>query len=168
MAAGDKAFWSDIANAINPPLCKLVQQIAGQQTALVTVTDVVLTFGAGSEEIDTHNIHDTVTNNSRVTPNVAGYYRCHVRPILAFNTTVSAIQSWVRKNGAAAERSGNAKPSATTGVNLAGQPFTTILPFNGTTDYVEAGLQFTASANQATNNVAGSLSTFIVEYIRPL
>lgn len=168
MAAGDKALWSDVADAINPPITKLVQQVAGQQTALATGADTVLTFGAGSEEIDTHNYHDTVTNNSRVTPTKAGYYEIEIRPIYAFSTTITAVGTFVRKNGAVVERSGNQKPNGTNNVNTAAPTLETVLACNGTGDYFEAGTTFTGTANQATNNVAGSLSVFIVRYLRPL
>ena len=147
-------------------VCKLVQQVAGQQTALTTATDIVLTFGASSEEIDTHNAHDTTTNNSRITPTVAGIYRVDIKPILAFSTTITSIGTALRKNGTVVERTGNHKPNATANVNIGAPQFSTMIAMNGTTDYLEAVVFFVASANQATNNVAGSTCTFTVTYER--
>ena len=170
VAAGATVDATDIVDlqgkTTGRPLVKLIQQVA--QTGITTGSDTVLTFGSGSEDIDTHGYHDTATNNSRVTPQLAGYYRLTVRPILAFNTTTTAGHGFVRKNGTIVERGGNSKPTGTVNVNVGLGEFSTILSANGTTDYFEAGFQVTATANQATNVTAGSASVFIVEFIRPL
>lgn len=152
--------------SMDNPICKLIQQVA--QTGLLTGSDTVLTFGSGSEDIDTHNFHDSIGAPTRVTPNIPGYYGLTVKPVLAFNTTTTALGSFFRKNGTIVERSGNTKPNATNNVNVTPGNATTILPANGSTDYFEGGVSFTATANQATNVVAGSESQFIVQYIRPL
>lgn len=165
MAAGDKAFWDDVADAIFRPLVRLVQQAA--QTGLASGANTVLTFGAGSEDIDTHNWHDTAVNNTRVTPTKAGYYKVTVMPVFAFSTTITSLNSFIRKNGSIVQRSGNVKP-ASTNVNTGAPQLSMILTANGTTDFFEGGVTFAGSANNDTNAVAGAASTFEVEYLRPL
>ena len=44
MPAGDNAYWSDVANLVNKPLVRLVQQAADTFTTAVTRS---LSFGAG-------------------------------------------------------------------------------------------------------------------------
>ena len=53
----------------NPPACRVYHN-ANQ--ALASATDVVLAFN--QERYDTDSMHDTVTNNSRITFNTAGLY----------------------------------------------------------------------------------------------
>lgn len=169
MAAGDKIFYADsasiIAGSTQKAMVRLVQQTTGNQTALVSGADTVLLFGAGSEDIDTNNYHDVTTNTSRVTPTVAGYYRCEVKGVYAFSGTITSCNTSVRKNGGTWDRTGNAKPG-TTGVNCGTPPLSVPIFLNGSGDYVEAVLQFVGTANQATNNVAGSTCTFQVTFER--
>lgn len=149
------------------PVVKLVQQAAANQTALASATDQVITFGSGSEEIDTHNWHDVSSNTSRITIGTgwAGVYRVDIKIIMAFSTTITSINSCLRKNGANLERSGNTKPNATANVNVAATPLSTLVTL-AAGDYIEAVTTFVASANQATNNSAGSTCTFQLAFER--
>lgn len=169
-ASGDKVVASGISTiegyTTGAPICKLVQQAS--QTALVSAADTVLTFGTSSEEIDTHNFHDESTNNTRVTPSTAGYYRLMVTGTYQFSTTITAAHCFVRKNGTVVERTGNTKPNGTNNINTTAGVLYTVLTANGSTDYFEAGVNFTGTANQATNATAGSQSRFLVEFMRPL
>jgi hypothetical protein len=146
MAAGDKSFWSDVANAISPPQGRLVQQAAGVQTGIVSGTATAVTFGAGSEDLDTNNFHDTATNNSRVTPTVAGWYRVHGAIALAGATDYTILEAFIRKNGSTglppAYRSTGASASAQTLV------FGTsaLVQCNGSTDYFEICMRITKTA----------------------
>lgn len=74
VAAGDPVKAVDItALAIASTLTPMVRLI--QQTAQsIAASNTALTFGAGSEDIDTNGWHDVTTNPSRITPNIAGYY----------------------------------------------------------------------------------------------
>jgi hypothetical protein len=167
VAAGDPVESADITTITDyttgKPLVRMIQATA--QTGLLTGVDTILTFT--TEDIDTHGFHDPVTNNTRITPSVAGYYRIDVKPVYAFSTTITSMNTFFRKNGSVVERSGNMKP-ASTNVNQANTPLTAISSANGSTDYFEGGTNFTGSANQATNGVVGSQSTIQVEFIRPL
>ena len=54
-----------MANDVNSPKVRLVQQAAGVQT--IATSDTTLTFGSGSEDYDTNGWHDETTNPSRIT-----------------------------------------------------------------------------------------------------
>lgn len=155
----------EAAAPLTRPLVRLEQKTA--QTGLAT-GDHVLTFGTGSEAVDTHSFHSESVNTSRVTPDKPGWYRVDVKPIMAFSTTISYISSFVRKNGAVYERTGNLKPTTSNAVNTGGPRLSSMVPANGSSDYFEVGVSFTASANQATNDTAGSQSVMQVEYLGPL
>jgi hypothetical protein len=62
--AGDPIYASDINPAIEPPMCHLVQQTA--QTGWTSNTLTVVTFGSGSEVVDTDTLHDQSSNTSRI------------------------------------------------------------------------------------------------------
>jgi hypothetical protein len=159
MAAGDKAFWSDLANAVNPPIVKLVQQA----TQLISAA-VALTFGAGSEEIDTHNFHDPATNPSRITPTVPGTYRVTATLNMQAGTYSSLLMVF-RKNGANTTPLVTYRPdpaSATAAAQL-----TTLLTANGTTDYFEIIVQTTPAGTTSIASGGVQASTFECEYKRP-
>jgi hypothetical protein len=162
MAAGDKAYWSDVANAINPPLVRLVQQ-AGQ--SIPDATQTALTFGAGSEDIDTHGFHDTVTNNTRITPNVAGYYEFRGVYYTGAPTTPVSIDASFRKNGSTSIPSGERVNS---GAIATGVMATCTQPMNGSTDYMEF-MAFQDSSGAVNTNVSARFTSYVeCEYIRPL
>jgi len=168
-AAGDpiRATDDDVITQASSgkPLVRLIQQVA---QSIPSGISTAITFGAGSEDIDTNGWHDTVTNNTRVTPTVAGYYRVtggYVTTTSSF-AAANSIDCAVAKNGVSAA-SGERQGGATTNTQLmciAGA----ILSANGTTDYFEC------MANQVTGvaintHIAQRLSSFLeVEFLRPL
>lgn len=145
------------------PLLRLVQQ-SGQSIANNSPT--ALTFGSGSEEIDTHNWHNEVTNNSRYTPQLAGHYRINVTVVMT-SATYSQVVAAVAKNGTRVDGQIPMRPDAATGA-ASGAFATAMLPMNGSTDYVEGFAAFTASGTSSTNAVAGFRCVLEVEYLRPL
>lgn len=168
--AGARVKSADITTVENYTsgrgLTRLVQQAA--QTGNASAASLVLTFGTGSTDFDLGNWHDEATNNTRVTPTVAGYYRIIVKPVIAFNGAITGINTFVRKNGAVIERTGNHRPN-TTGINAGGIMLETWATANGSTDYFEGGVTCTTSSGTwDTNGVAGSLSVLQVEFMRPL
>src|SRR4051812_6538784 len=98
VAAGDPVESADITTITDyttgKPLVRLTQQAAQS----IATTNTAITFGASSEDIDTHGFHDTVTNNTRVTPTVAGYYRISATYISAA-TVAPFLAVTIGKNG---------------------------------------------------------------------
>jgi hypothetical protein len=165
MAAGDKAFWSDVLNAIRPPVCKLVAQAI---QSIPYNSAAVLQFGAGSEEIDTHNFHDTSVNASRITPTIAGYYRLTGSYVTVARGDYQNLGCVINKNGVNAgvfHRRGEST------FNVLKTAYTeTILACNGTGDYFELAVYQVNAAAVAANTQTGTglASTFIAEYLGTL
>lgn len=168
-AAGDPVRATDddtiTQSSSAKPLVRLIQQVA---QSLVSGANTALTFSAGSEDIDTDGWHDTVTNNSRVTPTVAGYYRVTAAVNFVASTTTVGMQALTAKNGSVQSPSSRARPNASSLV--AGAQADALLSANGTTDYFEAfGWQSdSGAAARLTNITAAASSTLEVEFLRPL
>ena len=165
MAAGDKAFWSDIADAINPPLIRLVQQAAD---TFVTGVAKAVTFGAGSEDIDTHGFHDTAVNNTRITPTKAGYY--DFRGTIFFASAAhndQQIQAFIYKNGVIVAPGNRVRWNATTATQKSIEAYA-MIPMNGTTDYVELQGTQNTGGNLLTQVGGGLNSVLEGKYLRPL
>jgi len=167
VAAGATVDATDITDlqgkTTGKPIGRLVQQ-AAQSIPDATVT--ALTFGAGSEEFDTHGQHDTSTNPSRITPNLAGYYRFTGVYYTATMSTPVSIDASFRKNGSGSIASGGRYiPSSGTAQGVLA---TCTQPMNGTTDYIEF-MAFQDSAGAVNTNVAGRFTSWLEwEFVRPL
>ncbi len=147
------------------PLVRLVQQAAQSMPANATAA---LTFGSGSEDIDTHNIHDPASNTSRITPTVAGYYRLSATLWLSTSTISNVnFQIFIAKNSVITPP--GYRQSWTAGGNaIRSVAVTAMATCNGSGDYFEAfGLQGTAGA--INTQVGGGVnSVFEAEFLRPL
>jgi hypothetical protein len=129
-------------------------------------TITALTFGASSEDIDTHGFHDTASNTSRITPTVAGYYRFYGVYYCGTISVPVTIDASFRKNGATTIASGGKSPEAGTAAKSV--TASCIQSMNGSTDYMEfMALQDSAGATN-TNVSARFTSIFECEFIRPL
>lgn len=111
--------------AIDGPAFSAYQSSA--QT-LATTTYTKLQFQ--TEEFDTNNCFDNVTNY-RFTPNVAGYYQ-FIAGFEVGAATVGCILKFY-KNGSAIKNAGNSNPSSLTSIYGS-----SLIYLNGSTDYVEA------------------------------
>jgi hypothetical protein len=160
MAAGDIIFWSDVADAIRPPVTRLVQQAV---QSLPTGTSTPVTFGAGSEEIDTHSFHDTAVNTSRITPTKPGRYRAVGTVNVASSAAVTVLTALIGKNGAGVQPFPRTKPAAvavTTGAQASA-----IVELNGTTDYVELYANQVSGGALNTQASGGVNSVLELEYL---
>lgn len=151
----------------------LVRLVATSTQSLTNNTNTAILFGAGSEDIDTHNYHDTATNTSRVTPTLAGYYECFGTIMFGARTDYTNLNAWIRKSGASnlagGTRNGGAFGSPAGSQVNTGVAFATV-SCDGVTDYIElVGNQSnTAAAAQNTNQSSQFSSCLEVRYLRPL
>jgi hypothetical protein len=168
-AAGDPLVSSDTIAVedytIRKPLVRLVQAVA---QALTNNTDAAITFT--TEDIDTHGFHDNATNNSRITPSLAGYYQVTGRVVFSGDNDFTILQARIARNGsvqAAIERNLNPGTSSSAGRAASASG---IFSANGTTDYFELwGLQANTSAAATPTNIGGSFaSTLECIFLRPL
>jgi hypothetical protein len=169
VAAGDPVYATDVDTLADQttgrPLVRLVQQTA---QSLTDNTEAAITFGSGSEDIDTHGYHDTSSSNTRVTPGLAGYYQVTGTLVMVARADYATIVARVGKNGSAQAPAGRQGPNATSSARSV--TATAMLSANGTTDYFELlGTQDnTANVAQLTS-VGGSFASVLeVEYLRPL
>ncbi len=168
MAAGDPIFWSDVDYAINKPMVRLLQQAA--QTGIASGSNTAMTFGTGSEEIDTHGFHNTSSNTSRITPTIAGYYRFHGGIAWTGNTDYTVLQAFLRLSGL----TGIPPATRVAGITASSQTQVVqcdaIIACNGSTDYVElVGAHVRSGAGTSATVLSSQFTTvFECEYLRPL
>ena len=157
------ALLQDLADkTLNRPFVRLV---AAATQNLTNNTSTAIQFGTGSTSIDTHGYHSEVTNNSRVTPLIAGYYRATGLVAYGNSSTYTSLQTVIRFNGtdqAANERHGPNTTLSPRGVHAEG----TFL-CNGTTDYLELGGLQVSGGTVATTSSGSTTSYFEVEFLRP-
>lgn len=153
---------ADVLNAATfRPYCKVHQTVA--QTGLLTGATTVISFT--TEDHDPEGWHDNVTNNSRITPNIAGDYEVTVEGAYAGTATITSSFTGIFLNGALASRSGNQKPNATSSLSAFTPTWVDVITCNGTTDYLEMIISFSGSANQDTNVSTTGQARFIVRYL---
>jgi hypothetical protein len=149
---------------VNRPFVRLV---AAATQNLTNNTSTAIQFGTGSTSIDTHGYHSEVTNNSRVTPLVAGYYRAVGAVSYGARVDYTSLQTVIRFNGADQSANQRSGPNATSSPRSEAAEGTFLC--NGTTDYLElGGAQVNgAAATQATTSSGSTTSYFEVEFLRP-
>jgi hypothetical protein len=159
VAAGAKIIAADIPLE-NYPVGRMVQAVA-QSIPDATITALTFT----TEDFDTHGQHDPVTNNSRITPNVAGYYEFHGVYYTAAPTTPANMDAFFRKNGTGSQASGDRGNDGALAQSRAAH---ITQPMNGTTDYMEL-CAFQDSAGATNSNVSARFTSYVEwKYLRPL
>lgn len=153
-----------LAGSVNRPIVRLVAQAA---QALTNATDVALTFGASSEVVDTDGYHNEVTNNTRITPTRAGWFKLTATVYLPSSASYTAIQIAIRQNGATLMPSLSRHIPPLIG-GARSQTVIMTVQANGTTDYFEAVAQQISGSSQNTLASGSNSSTFECEFIRDL
>jgi hypothetical protein len=169
-AAGEPVFISDIARMLaassERPICRCLA------TSTQNIPDATLTpLAFGAEDFDTHGFHDPVTNNSRITPTVAGYYRFAGTYFNGPRTDFVTVDASFRKNGATSMAPADRRTFSTAATQVSQAmscSATAIIYCNGTTDYVElmAFQDNAAGVANTTNQSARFSSVFECEFIR--
>ena len=104
--------------------------------SIATAVQTVLPWAAGSELADDLNWHNDVTNNSRITPTIAGLYLVQAAATYAAN---GGVGDYIRILLNGATYADNAANHAATGAN-SGLAMATLVVCNGTTDYLELAI----------------------------
>lgn len=116
---------------LNPPLFK------GYQSAAQSIADSTVTaLGINTTAIDTYGGHSNVTNNSRYTAMVAGYYLVIANAGFAANASGNRLVE-IHQNGGAALNIAQGVGFAPTAANN-GVVSTASLSFLNANDYIEA------------------------------
>jgi hypothetical protein len=140
---GNANVRDNVAFLANPPACRVYNN-ANQSVADQTFTTVAL----NSERFDTDNMHDTVTNNSRITFNTAGIYVVTFCGQFAAAADYSLIAFAIRLSGGS--NIAYQDLQNTVSAETAGLTITTIYKF-AVADYVEARVYQDNSPNAARN-----------------
>lgn len=145
-AEWNASLYSALSMILNPPMVH-VQQKTAQTIANNSFTG--LNFD--TEVIDTEGVHSLTVNPSRITPKTPGWYMGWFGASWANNVTGRRIVQ-PRKNGSLLVSAGTYgrvewRPTAS-GTTQKGFRFW--MPFNGTTDYLEAAVWQNSGASLAT------------------
>lgn len=155
---------ADLMNtAAYRPYAKCHQTVA--QTGLTNASTNIISFT--TEDHDPEGWHDNVTNNSRITPLLAGDYRVTVQGGVSATTTCNNTFTGIFLNGALYTRSGNYRMTEPVSSNLSIMTPTHVdtVTMNGTTDYLEMVIGISTSATESTNVSSTGFSRMIVEYL---
>lgn len=133
------------------PKCRVYHSAA--HTAVVQPG---VTMAWDSESYDPNTMHDTVTNNSRITVPVAGYYLCCLSAIIVKDTAQQAVELRIRSNGSDLES--RAQHEA---IDLSGVVQLTLVDLISLAadEYIEGQFGYVSSAGADTVN--GADSTFM-------
>lgn len=113
-----------------------VPLFVGYQSAAQSIPNATLTaIGMDTTGTDLYGGHSNVTNNSRYTPNVAGWFMVVASVGLAANSAANRF-AIVYKNGAGVNL-GTAGSFTPTNANSSGNQSIAFVQCNGTTDYLE-------------------------------
>jgi hypothetical protein len=169
IGGGEKILSPDIlALQASSSTKGLVRLIASAVQSIPHNTNTALSF-TGAESIDTNGWHNPASNDSRITPDKAGYFLITGTAAMSGRTDYGTISVWIRKNGAT-----NIAPAVRINPpaisQITGTQVSTRFDANGTTDYFEVVVLHTNTAAVAvnTNNSAQFSCAFEVEYLRPL
>lgn len=119
-----------------------IQMFAGRRTsnyALPSGSGTLCPIPLDTEDVKTSGItHSTVTNSSRVTPTVAGYYACVGSLFWNSDTDTTQRKCILRKNGTTTVPGSQSLIAYPGGSQLIGQAAPlSIVQMNGSTDYIE-------------------------------
>jgi hypothetical protein len=138
------------------PVCRVV---ANATQSVADATTTAMTFL--QEDIDTHGMHSTSVNTSRLTPTVPGIYRFYTSVIFAGRVDWTSTQAFIRKNGstqlAPADKKANSVNAQA--VSMATEAW---VDMNGTTDYVESCVFLDNTANTATLSVQSTQQSCVL------
>ena len=122
----------------------------------------ITTIAFDAEDFDPNGWHSTSSNNERVLPDVAGWYRVTLVLSWTADTDLTRVFGIVTKNGGTIDT--DDRPyTVPTGVGVQNRVVTTLVSMNGTTDY------FTATCYQENTSTGTNVMTpvMLVEFVRP-
>ena len=148
------------AASTSKPAGRMVQTVA--QTGIANNTITAMSFT--TEDLDTDNAHNTVTNNTRVTPTRAGWYRVHGSVAFTGQTDYTALEALIRTGGSLSlPPAGRMQPSATSTTLLV--PCTALVFCNGSSDYFELCYRAVRSGAGTSSTVVSVQFATVLEWV---
>ena len=166
--AGFPFYIADLRPRLEPALCHLVQQSA--QTGWTSNTLTAVTFGSGSEVIDTDSIHDEASNTSRlVIGKRLGWWEVSGVYAAASNSATSIIRAAMYKNGAVINGSFGGLQLSSTGSFYTVSTPRLLVEATSDTDHVELYGHQTAGSGTIGTAINSSMvaSTITAAWKRP-
>lgn len=164
-AVGQKltaALLQELADyTVNRPIGRIV---ASGTQALADNTLTAIQF-SGTDDIDTGGHHNPSSNNTRITPNVAGYYEILVMGFFQAQATPVISEVSVRLNGATSLAPAGRYPGSTQAFSL---PSYVYQEMNGTTDYIELMMLQDSAGADSTNQSIQFSSVIQWQLLRPV
>lgn len=151
----------------NPSACYLLQQTA--QTGWSSGTNTAITFGSGSEVLDTDALHDTSTNNTRIVigKRLGWWQVCGVY-CAPNNGNTTLLRCVVGKNGSALNGGMTSIPFSGSSAFITMPSPVVMVEATSATDYVELYGYQTAGAGTLGTAVAGGIASgFNAVWVRP-
>ncbi len=136
----------DVLTAFDLNTFNNVTQLYGANYTLATGTLDYHSFTSSEVDIDVSDWHNPTSNNSRITPDVAGWYYAIGSAVLENATVTTSTRLFVGlyKNRVSPSFLSNSVYSPNyPGVTIGG-----LVEMNGTTDYLELGVYQTAGADR--------------------
>jgi hypothetical protein len=141
------------------PVGRIVQGSA--QSGIVNNTMTAVTFAA-ADVIDTHGQHDPASNNSRVTPNVAGIYDVDGSVAITGQTDYTGVEAVILFNGSAIAPATRLVPTAVSGTIQI--PAKAKVTCNGSTDYFGVGFRLSRSGAGTSGTVVAAQFASTLEW----
>lgn len=118
-------------NLSNVPVCRAYKNDGNQSFSSNSWTKVTMT----TEAFDTDGIYDAA--NSKLQPSIAGYYNVNFRVQVVGLTSVKRVIGGIYRNGSVYTRGSELFLDSETYGDEYGSSGSSVLYFNGTTDYAE-------------------------------
>lgn len=169
MAVGDDIPSTDWSNAKVSSKDKAVgRMVQASSQSLAHNTSVAIQFGTSTEVYDTDGFHSESSNNTRVTPNRAGYYRFRGSVSFTGQTDYTSLECTIAKNGTGQAPAFRLALAFTTGTQVIGTEIQ--ISMNGTTDYVELVAKHVRTGAAASSTVVSSQFATALEweFLRPI
>ena len=144
-------WGGNVSFLANPPACRVTHNAAQSVT-----NNVVLWLAFNTETYDTDSMHDTVTNNSRITIKTAGIYVVTFNVVLGTDNDYGLIEAIIRLNGTAVIAN-NGIGTLTSTADSPPLSVATQYKF-AVNDYIEAGV-YQVNTSAAANNALSQSSS---------
>lgn len=153
-------YYSGVAFLENPPHC-VMYQVAAQSLVTATLTAIIF----DTNEVDSYNGHSLITNPTRYTGQVPGYYECSGVVGYAASNTSFRLAGWFKNGTAVAAATAVIQCVTIGGVGTNVTAPTREIFLNGTTDYVELFAEHNIGAGLNTATSAGQQSMATIRWV---
>lgn len=160
LGANPQGSFGTVLKRVSPigAVCQVTQSTMN----IADSTPTLVTFGG--ESLDPLSWHSIVTNNTRVTPTIAGWYRATFSCLFSDDADYVRLFAHFFKNGSGTNIRSDLTDSGGTLVRAAISIASPLIQLNGSSDYLEVSVLQT---NTSGNAESVESSFFLVELVYP-